>query len=65
MSELDNVRRVCPICGTVRREVVRTVGVRRVWTCYHCLRTFSPPKSKDSVLLKLKALFSSKDRSVP
>ena len=62
MSEPEEVRRVCPICGAVHRVVEGTVGVRKVWRCHHCLRTFSPPKSKDSFLLKLSTLFAGKSR---
>jgi hypothetical protein len=65
MSKLEDVRRVCPICGMVRRDIVRTVGVRKVWTCYHCLRDFSPPKSKDSLYLKIRTLLAGKSHTVP
>jgi ribosomal protein L37AE/L43A len=65
MSEPEAVRRVCPICGAVRVDVIGRTGLRKVWTCFHCNRTFSPPKSRDSVFLKLKALFASKNDTEP
>jgi transposase-like protein len=54
MSESNEVRKVCPLCGTLRTDFAARAGLRKRWTCFSCRRTFSPPKSKDSVLLKLK-----------
>ena len=56
MSESNEVRKVCPLCGTLRRDFAARAGLRKVWTCFHCRRTFSPPKNKDSVLLRLRTL---------
>jgi hypothetical protein len=58
MSESNEVRRVCPLCGTLRRDFAARAGLRKVWTCFHCRRTFWPPKSKDSVLVRIRTLLN-------
>jgi hypothetical protein len=56
MFELNEVRKVCPLCGTVRRDFAARAGLRKIWTCFYCRRTFWPPKSKESVLLRIKTI---------
>lgn len=64
MSEPNTVRRVCPLCGTLRRDAEATVGLRKVWTCFHCRRTFSPPKKKpESVLVRIRTLVAGRKPS--
>jgi hypothetical protein len=62
MSESNEVRKVCPLCGTVRRDFAARAGLRKVWTCFYCRRTFWPPRNKDSVLFRIRMALSGESR---
>jgi hypothetical protein len=62
MSEPNAVRRVCPLCGTLRRDYAAKAGLRKVFTCFHCHRTFWPPKNKESLLVTIRTLLAGESR---
>jgi transposase-like protein len=56
MSETNETRKVCPLCGTPRNDFAARAGLHKRWTCFHCRRTFWPPRNKENVLSILKTI---------